>query len=72
MLIFLPPYCPNLNLIEHLWKCFRKEILYNKYCEKFSDFKVACRNFFDSIKERGKDLRTLLTEKFQIMYICKR
>ena len=67
VLIFLPPYCPNLNLIERLWKYFRKEVLYNEYYEKFSDFKVACHNFFDSIKEHSKDLRTLLTEKFQII-----
>lgn len=67
VLIFLPPYCPNLNLIERLWKYFRKEVLYNEYYEKFSDFKVACQNFFDSIKEHRKDLSTLLTEKFQII-----
>jgi transposase len=67
VLIFLPPYCPNLNLIERLWKYFRKEVLYNEYYEKFSDFKVACHNFFDSIKEHSKDLRTLLTERFQII-----
>jgi transposase len=67
VLIFLPPYCPNLNLIERLWKYFRKEVLYNEYYEKFSDFKVACHNFFASIKEHSKDLRTLLTEKFQII-----
>ncbi|MBE7547044.1 MAG: transposase [Planctomycetia bacterium] len=28
---FLPSYSPNLNLIERLWKFFRKKILYNKY-----------------------------------------
>ena len=67
VLIFLPPYCPNLNLIERLWKYFRKAVLYNEYYEKFSDFKVACHNFFDSIKEHSTDLRTLLTEKFQII-----
>jgi len=67
VLVFLPPYCPNLNLIERLWKYFRKEILYNNYHEKFSDFKAACHNFFDCIKEHRKGLRTLLTEKFQII-----
>ena len=30
-LVFLPPYSPNLNLIERLWKYFRKIVLYNKY-----------------------------------------
>jgi transposase len=30
-LLFLPPYSPNLNLIERLWKLVKKECLYNVY-----------------------------------------
>src|SRR5205085_7435016 len=30
-LLFLPPYSPNLNLIERLWKFVKKECLYAKY-----------------------------------------
>jgi len=67
VMIFLPPYSPNLNLIERLWKYFRKEILYNEYYEKFSDFQAACQNFFAGIKEHKKALRSLLTENFQII-----
>lgn len=66
-LLFLPPYSPNLNLIERLWKYFRKQILYNKYYEHFADFVAACRDFFDHIKGHRKALRTLLTEKFQLI-----
>ena len=29
-LLFLPPYSPNLNLIERLWKFVKKEVLYGK------------------------------------------
>ena len=29
-LLFLPPYPPNLNLIERLWKFVKKEVLYGK------------------------------------------
>lgn len=67
VLIFLPPYCPNLNLIERLWKYFRKEVLYNRYYEHFADFKAACQAFFDHIQDHAKALRTLLAEKFQII-----
>ena len=35
---FLPGYLPNLNLIERLWKFFKKKILYNKYYETFDEF----------------------------------
>ena len=37
-LLFLPPYSPNLNLIERLWKFMRKKILYNQYYEKISNY----------------------------------
>lgn len=30
-IIFLPPYSPNLNLIERLWKFVKKKALYNQY-----------------------------------------
>ena len=30
-LIYLPPYSPNLNLIERLWRYFKKEVTKNKY-----------------------------------------
>ena len=32
---FLPPYSPNLNLIERLWKFTKKQCLYNRYYESF-------------------------------------
>ena len=40
--VFLPPYAPNLNLIERLWKFFKKKVLYNRYYETFEEFKAAC------------------------------
>jgi transposase len=40
-LLFLPPYSPNLNLIERLWRFVRKECLYNTYYEHFDAFKQA-------------------------------
>jgi len=40
-LMHVPPYSPNLNLIERYWKFFKKKVLYGKYYEKFSHFKQA-------------------------------
>ncbi|WP_198244584.1 transposase [methane-oxidizing endosymbiont of Gigantopelta aegis] len=45
-LVFLPPYAPNLNLIERYWRYFKKEVLYKQYYETFKQFKTACENFF--------------------------
>ena len=66
-LLFLPPYSPNLNLIERLWKYFRKIVLYNKYYETFDEFKNACKSFFRRIKRYRDDISSLLTENFQII-----
>lgn len=65
-IIFLPPYSPNLNLIERLWKYMRKEITSYNYYETFREFRRAVLSFFDNIKDHKKQLETLLTLKFHI------
>jgi transposase len=40
-LLYLPPYSPNLNLIERLWKFVKKEALTGRYYEDFPAFKSA-------------------------------
>jgi transposase len=68
-LLYLPPYSPNLNIIERLWKYTKKNCLYNKYYPKFDQFKAAIDgclhrvNNDDSCKE---DLKSLLTLNFQM------
>jgi transposase len=66
-LIFLPSYSPNLNLIERFWKFFKKQVLYNKYYDTFSKFRKACEQFFQSSHTYADQLRSLLTENFQII-----
>jgi transposase len=53
---FLPPYSPNLNPIERLWKFMNEQILYNKYFEKYSDFREAVLGFLKSLFDPPKDL----------------
>lgn len=65
-LLFLPPYSPNLNIIERLWKFTKKEILYAKYYDKPKLFHQAILNFFEQINQNCKQqLSSLLTLKFQ-------
>ena len=66
-LVFLPPYAPNLNLIERLWKFFKKKILYNRYYETFDEFRTACEEFFANPRQYHRELRSLLTENFAII-----
>jgi hypothetical protein len=44
-------YSPNLNLIERLWKFFKKKILYNTYYEKYDDFLAACKKLLSMPNE---------------------
>ena len=65
-LIFLPPYSPNLNLIERYWKFFKKKVLNNRYYETFDEFKLACQRFFQKRKKYLPELQALLSEHFHI------
>ena len=68
-LIFLPPYSPNLNLIERYWKFFKKQVLNNRYYETFEEFKRACESFFRKRKKYMPELQMLLTENFHIQSV---
>lgn len=67
-LFFLPPYSPNLNLIERLWKFTKKMLVRNKYYEKYSLFLEKTQSFFEKMDSYKEELKTLLTRKFQIIH----
>lgn len=65
-LVFLPPYSPNLNLIERLWKFFKKNVLYNKYYEDIKAFRKACINFFSSIDQHSDAIARFMDADFEM------
>ncbi len=65
--MFLPPYSPNLNLIERLWKFMKKKVINDKYYEKSSEFKQKILEFFANIKSYKEELDSLITYNFQIL-----
>jgi transposase len=67
-LLYLPPYSPNLNLIERLWKLVKTKCLRNRYYENFGDFKAAIDSCLTGLNGSQRDaLKSLLTENFQIL-----
>lgn len=65
-LLYLPPYSPNLNLIERLWKFVKKKCLYSTYYANFNDFKQAISACLEQTQTTYKEeLDTLLTLRFQ-------
>lgn len=65
--VFLPPYSPNLNLIERFWKFLRQKIIDTAFYRTKGQFKTAVLNFFDRLDEFGPELASLLTRKFHII-----
>jgi hypothetical protein len=66
-LLFLPPYSPNLNLIERIWKFLRQGCLQSKYYANFRLFREAIDVFLhDMFHKCDAELKSLLTLKFQL------
>lgn len=66
-LIFLPSYCPNLNLIERFWKFLKKKLKKNKFYDTFEKFIDAIYKFFKNIGQYKEELKQLLTMNFEII-----
>ena len=65
-LLYLPPYSPNLNLIERLWKFVKKECLSCRYHEDFTRFKAAITDCLEGVEGKHKaSIRSLITLRFQ-------
>jgi transposase len=68
---FLPPYSPNLNPIERLWKWMKERVVYNTYYKEFGDFRMAILGFFEMLATLPKDsalgqsLRSRVRDKFR-------
>ena len=67
-LVYLPAYSPELNLIERVWKYFKKQVLYNKYYASVSEFRKATIDFFRNIDRHASALRSLLDGGFENIY----
>lgn len=66
-LLFLPPYSPNLNLIERVWKFAKKQCLRSIYYPDFASFRGAISSFLNQMrKTHQNELLSLLTLNFQL------
>jgi len=64
---FLPPYSPNLNLIERLWRFFHTQVTWNHYFATFDEFRRETLKFFKHLSRYGPELDTLLADNFQVV-----
>jgi transposase len=59
---FLPPYSPNLNPIERVWKWMKERVMYNTYYADFMDFRNAVLGFLQCVSDL--DPGSLLGKQF--------
>lgn len=68
---FLPPYSPNLNPIERLWKWMKERVIYNTYYREFEDFKTSVFGFFETFSILsadsilGREFRRRIRDRFR-------
>lgn len=67
VLKFLPPYSPNLNIIERLWKILKKKVVYNKFYLKFQDFRNNVIQFLENQSWKDIEFQNILSDNFQII-----
>jgi transposase len=66
-LLPIPPYAPNLNLIERFWKFAKEELVKNTYYEKYKTFRAQVFRFLNHVDQYADELKRLMVEKFQII-----
>ena len=69
-MIFLPPYSPNLNPIERLWKFMNEQIINNRYYKEFKSFKKQVMKFLLGLVDPPegilKSLTSRITDNFRV------
>lgn len=48
-LMYLPPYSPDLNLIEGLWKWLKEKVVYNVFYKTVPEIRKNVNTFLDAI-----------------------
>jgi transposase len=65
---FLPPYSPNLNPIERLWKVMNERVRNNRYFTSASEFRQEIHNFFrDTLPALAGVLSQRINDNFQVL-----
>ena len=66
-ILYLPPYSPNLNPIERLWKFMKKKVMANRYYPDIETFQRELMLFLRGIRKHKSELSTLITDNFHIV-----
>jgi transposase len=68
VLHYLPPYSPNLNPIERLWKVMNEQVRNNVFFTSAKNFREAIIDFFDNkIQTLAPNLKYRINDNFQTL-----
>lgn len=60
----IPPYSPDLNPIEQLWRKARYEITHNRFFKSLVDLRNALANFFGKFTDPNEEIASLCQFNF--------
>jgi transposase len=68
ILHYLPPYSPNLNPSERLWKVMNERVRNNRFFKSAGEFKKAIMDFFDiTWPQIAQDMVERINDNFQTL-----
>jgi len=63
----LPPYSPDLNPIEQVWRKTRREITHNRYFKNISELEHTLDFYFDGSRKPNNEFASLCTFKHKYL-----
>lgn len=66
-IIFLPPYSPNLNLIERLWRLLRGLKIKTTFYKTSNDFREGVMGFFKNISLYREEIKRSVGTKLHLL-----
>lgn len=61
----LPPYSPDLNPIEQVWRKTRREVTHNRYFKSKDELERKIDGYFEGFKEPNEELKSLCSFKYK-------
>jgi transposase len=62
----VPPYSPNVNLIERLWKFLKQKAL-SRWHPTFEAMQAAVSEVLDHLDKHGEELATFMVDEFHVI-----
>lgn len=63
-LVFLPPYSPQLNAVEGLWKWLKSDVINNVFYHTVAEIRANAHQFMEEIMKTPLDIVDRLCVRF--------